>query len=257
MNIFTKESIKVTKLDPNVAMLALCQGTSDDHFKRSLAKTNPKDMTMLLERAGKYIQAEEIMNMDPTSAEGSEGSKKLKDEQEYDVDDKYPRTDRDSDAPPKMTIPGQRFMEYARLNTPRSQILMEIENDKDLRWPKPLRTYPERRNKNQYCRFHQDVGHDTDDCRKLKDEIEFLIRRGRLSKFTKDGEQNNPRWDYERKDDDRDRNPQPRGHVINMISRRSNSSRDNKEFSESLCSRSYAYCWRSTEACQNRSGYSF
>ena len=54
--------------------------------------------------------------------------------------------------------------------------------------PKPLRTDPEKRNKSLYCRFHKDTRHDTDDCRQLKDEVEFLIRRGKLNKFTKDGE---------------------------------------------------------------------
>ena len=95
---------------------------------------------------------------------------------------------------------------------------MEIEKDREVRWPKALRTDPEKRNKSLYCRFHKDTGHDTDDCRQLKDEVEFLIRRGKLSKFTKDGEgrkdYDNRRRDYE----DKDRKSQPRGPVINVIS---------------------------------------
>jgi hypothetical protein len=62
------------------------------------------------------------------------------------------------------------------------------------------------------------VGHDTNDCKQLKDEIEFLIRRGKLSHFTKGEDRGNQRREYDRSDDDRDRNPQPRGPVINMIS---------------------------------------
>lgn len=54
-------------------------------------------------------------------------------------------------------------------------------------------------------------GHDTDDCRKLKDEIEFLIQRKKLSTFTKDADRSNTRQNYDRRDDGRDRNPQPRG----------------------------------------------
>lgn len=83
---------------------------------------------------------------------------------------------------------------------------MEIENDREVRWPKPMRTDLEKRNKNQFCRFHKEVGHDTDDCRQLKDEIEFLIRRGKLSKFTKDGTQGSQRGNYERKEYDRQDN---------------------------------------------------
>ncbi|KAK1397109.1 hypothetical protein POM88_006972 [Heracleum sosnowskyi] len=148
------------------------------------------------------------------------GWKKRKAEQEYDVKDKYPRMTRDSDSAPRKSVPSTKFTEYARLNAPRSQILYDIEKDRDFRWPKPLRGDPEKRDKNKYCRYHKDSGHDTDDCRQLKDEIEFLIRKGKLNKFTKDEDRNPPRRDYDRRDGDRDqgRNPPTRGPVINMIS---------------------------------------
>ena len=82
---------------------------------------------------------------------------------------------------------------------------------------KPIRTDPEKRNKDLYCRFHKDTGHKTDDCRQLKDEIEFLIRRGKLSKFTKDGDKNHRDNDNRGRDND-DKRTQPRGPVINVIS---------------------------------------
>jgi hypothetical protein len=211
---FTKETLNITDLDNKVAMVALQHGTSNAFFKMSLAKHPPENMTELQQRASKYIKAED-------SIEGNGGnndnSKKRRAEQEYDVRDKYPRTREDSESPPTNNQ-GPRFADYARLNTPRSQILLEIEDDKDFRWPKPLRGDPAKRNKDRYCRFHNDVGHDTDDCRQLKDEIEFLIRRGKLSHFTKSEDHGRQRREYDRSDDDRDRNPQPRGPVINMIS---------------------------------------
>lgn len=92
-------------------------------------------------------------------------------EQEYDANDKYSWT-KDSDSTTKKR-PRQRFTEYAWLNAPISQIVMEIEKDRDVKWPKPLKPDPEKRNKNQYCIFHKDTGHDTDNCHQLKDEIEF------------------------------------------------------------------------------------
>ncbi|XP_074336294.1 uncharacterized protein LOC141673442 [Apium graveolens] len=100
---------------------------------------------------------------------------------------------------------------------------MEIEKDKEFKWSKPLRGDPEKRNKSRYCKFHKDVGHDTDDCRQLKNEIEYLIRRGKFGRFTKGEEAEGQKRDNDRRDDDRrgnerDRNPQPRGPVINIIS---------------------------------------
>ena len=41
------------------------------------------------------------------------------------------------------------------------------------------------RDKTQYCWFHGDHGYDTNDYHTLKDEIEFLIRRGYLKPYTR------------------------------------------------------------------------
>lgn len=74
-----------------------------------------------------------------------------------------------------------------------------------------------------YCRFHKDIGHDTEDCLDLKCEIEFLIQRKRLGRFVKnaldenqaskwrklwkgDIQRNNPRDDNHRNDKGIDRN---------------------------------------------------
>ncbi|KAK1368417.1 hypothetical protein POM88_034509 [Heracleum sosnowskyi] len=47
INRFTREALKVPDLEDRVAMIALQQGTTDDHFKRSLAKHPPESMLKL------------------------------------------------------------------------------------------------------------------------------------------------------------------------------------------------------------------
>ena len=42
---------------------------------------------------------------------------------------------------------------------------------------------PNKRNRNKYCRFHRDHGHDIDECFDLKQQIENLIRQGKLRNF--------------------------------------------------------------------------
>ena len=175
LNRFTKEALKVLDLDEKVAMIALQQGTTDVYFKRSLTKHPPEDMNLLQHRAGKYIKAEESMKK-ITSVPWNGGNKKIKGDDEYEARDRYSRNEKESES--KKPKPGPKFAEYARFNAPRSQILMEIEKDREVRWPKPLRTDPEKRNKSLYCRFHKDTRHDTDDFIQLKDEVEFLIRKG-------------------------------------------------------------------------------
>ena len=41
--------------------------------------------------------------------------------------------------------------------------------------------------KRKYCHFHKDHGHYKEDCRDLKEQIEELIRKGKLQKYVKKG----------------------------------------------------------------------
>ena len=93
---------------------------------------------------------------------------------------------------------------------------MDIEKDKDLKWPRPLKSDPEKRNQNLFCRYHKEVEHNTDDCIQLKNEIEYLIRQGKLNKYTKNG--NNDNRDNRNNRDNNDKRPQPRGPIVNIIS---------------------------------------
>ncbi|KAL8088129.1 hypothetical protein AgCh_038049 [Apium graveolens] len=205
LNHFTKEALKVPNLDDNVAMVALQQGTRDEFFMMSLAKRPPERMLQLQDRVGKYIKVVEIMRKTVVSNEPA-GGKKRKTDLKYIAMDKFPRTEQNPDSTPKKGGPRKKFTKYVKLNAPRSQILMEIEKDRDIRWPKPLKADSTKLDKSKYCRFHKDAGHDTDECRQLKDEIEFLIRKGRLSKYTGEGgdRNNNGRKNFEDRRRDHD-----------------------------------------------------
>ena len=42
---------------------------------------------------------------------------------------------------------------------------------------------PNKHNRNKYCRFHRDHGHDKNECFDLKQQIENLIKQGKLRNF--------------------------------------------------------------------------
>ena len=67
------------------------------------------------------------------------------------------------------------------------KILMQIKDEHYLKWPRPLHSSPNVRNKKKYCRFHKDHGHYSEDCRDLKEQIEELIQKGKLQKYVKKG----------------------------------------------------------------------
>ena len=60
---------------------------------------------------------------------------------------------------------------------------MQIKDDPSLKWPEKMKGDPNKRNRNNYCRFHRDRGHDTDECFDLKQQIENLVRQGKLRNF--------------------------------------------------------------------------
>ena len=60
------------------------------------------------------------------------------------------------------------------------KILVQIKDDHHLKWPKPLHSSLNVRDKRKYCRFHNDHGHYTEDCKDLKEQIKELIQKGEL-----------------------------------------------------------------------------
>ena len=66
---------------------------------------------------------------------------------------------------------------------PLEQVLMQIKDDPSLKWLEKMKGDPNKRNRNKYCRFHRDHGHDMDECFDLKQQVENLIRQGKLKSF--------------------------------------------------------------------------
>ena len=79
-------------------------------------------------------------------------------------------------------------MKFKPLVMPINQILIEIKDEQYLKWPRPLHSSPNVRDKRKYCHFHKDHGHYTKDCRDLKEQIEELIWKGKLQKYMKMGD---------------------------------------------------------------------
>ncbi|XP_022873363.1 uncharacterized protein LOC111392285 [Olea europaea var. sylvestris] len=60
---------------------------------------------------------------------------------------------------------------------------MEVKDMKELKWPSRMKSPPDTRDKSEYCEFHRDHGHTTEDCHALQREIKTLIKRGFLKNY--------------------------------------------------------------------------
>ena len=60
------------------------------------------------------------------------------------------------------------------------EIYRQIKDDDMLERPRPIRTEIAKLDQKRYCRYHRSVGHDTDECINLVEELLRLIGEGRL-----------------------------------------------------------------------------
>ncbi|XP_022859015.1 uncharacterized protein LOC111379812 [Olea europaea var. sylvestris] len=57
---------------------------------------------------------------------------------------------------------------FTRLDTSKTNILMEVKDMKELKWLSRIKSSPDIRDRSKYCEFHRDHGHSTDDCHALQ-----------------------------------------------------------------------------------------
>ena len=180
---FTRGMLKVDESDDKVQLTTFKAGLKSRDFVVSLAKNPPKTMAKALLKAQKYMNTEDAL----VAINEAEKPKEKKKEKEDDRRGKKKnRANRQNDEGSRQRDDkNPRLMKFTPLVMPIDQILTEIRDEPSLKWPKPLHSSPSVRDKRKYCRFHKDHEHYTEDCRDLKEQIEKLIRKGKLQKYIK------------------------------------------------------------------------
>ncbi|XP_030973259.1 uncharacterized protein LOC115993118 [Quercus lobata] len=183
---FTRGMLEIDETDDKVHLTTFKAGLKSRDFVASLAKNPPKTMAEALLKAQKYMNAEEAL----AAIDGADKNREKKKEKEDDRRGlKRERADRrNDDGNRRRDDKNNRPSKFTPLVMPVDQILTEIRDEPSLKWPKPLHSAPGLRDKRKYCRFHKDHGHYTEDCRDLKEQIEELIRNGKLQQYVKRGD---------------------------------------------------------------------
>ena len=195
---FNKEALSIDKVDDKILMAALTNGLRNGKFLFSLYKNDPNTMSEVLYRATKYMNAKDALS----AREEKPKKRERQDDIRQDQGRKKARTgDRRDEHRPKPL--GGRFTSFTPLTAPVDQVLMQIKDKEALSYPGKLKGDPNRRSKDKYCRFHRDHGHDTANCYDLKQQIEALIKQGKLQRFVRKEradqppQEQNPRRDNE------------------------------------------------------------
>ena len=100
-----------------------------------------------------------------------------------------------------------KFTSFTPLTASIDQVLMQIKDQGALTFPGKLKGDPNKRFRDKYCHFQHDHGHDIADCYDLKQQIEALIRQGKLQKFVSRERADPPQEQPLRRDNKRPRLP--------------------------------------------------
>uniref|UniRef100_A0A2N9EYJ1 Uncharacterized protein n=1 Tax=Fagus sylvatica TaxID=28930 RepID=A0A2N9EYJ1_FAGSY len=178
---FNKEAVQIDEPNEYVALTAFNAGLLKGDFLFQLCKDPPKSMSELMYEAQKFINAE-----DAFQARDEFLSRKRKEPEDRRFDSSRNKSSR---------------QDYPKAERKKHKL-----DNPDIKWPGKLRSDPTKRSKDLYCRFHRDHGHTTEDCFALKQQIEALIRQGKLGKFVR---QDKPEVRHEprppRQDENKDR----------------------------------------------------
>ncbi|XP_021738353.1 uncharacterized protein LOC110704846 [Chenopodium quinoa] len=179
---FNNEANTIPRLQQEIAVMALMNGLNDSEFKRYLTRKNQPTLAAAFNKAHDYIKSEELMKtssrisstdrIHPMSEGGSSGI----------VRSRNPTAARGGS---RQEVRGakapMRYNSYTPLNAPRAAIYSINQNREG--WVRPMPMKVKGRDTKKYYMFHRDVGHYTEDCVQLKDNIEELIRRGHLTQY--------------------------------------------------------------------------
>ena len=155
------------EVDDKLLLVAFHNGVNFDLFIHKLYEKESQSMAELVHSAQNFMNAgDAIIDKKRKRSERIEANPSRHSEQG--PCSKKGRTEERKGRDNKKPGSSAWTQQYTPLNMPLEQVLMQIKDDPSLKWPEKMKEDPNKRNRNKYCRFHRDHGHDTDERFDLK-----------------------------------------------------------------------------------------
>ncbi|XP_014503280.1 uncharacterized protein LOC106763627 [Vigna radiata var. radiata] len=176
MDRFQRTVSRVKGLSTELALQHVMPGLRPRPFKDSVCRNPPSSMEELRQRTDDEIRVE---GMKQSYQKELQEAKSKKQEGRRDGQGGRPGSGKAKEGPRN-----PRFPQYTQLNAPRARILQESLSTQIMQVPQQRPTPPGADN-SKHCLYHQNMGHNTEDCMTLKDKIEEMIRSGLLQQYVK------------------------------------------------------------------------
>ncbi|XP_073121282.1 uncharacterized protein [Henckelia pumila] len=163
---FSALALEVPTATTDLLISAFTQGLTTGDFLKSLIKKPPSTYDELLARAEKYVNLEEVQVSHLNSGMDRSPSPK---------NTRIPNIPQRMGPSPQPELLGQ-FTSFTPLSMGRIQAMRICEKKRLLQRPPWSEQGPRRPKSDKYCDFHNEYGHNTNDCRQLEQEIERIIQ---------------------------------------------------------------------------------
>ncbi|KAK3009256.1 hypothetical protein RJ639_014122 [Escallonia herrerae] len=172
---FNAVTLEIDNLDESIKYIAFLRGLHPtSKFAFTINKNPLGNTSALLNKAKEYLETHK-------GNQGDNGQELGKQTREDSLRDRQgPKCSRRDERRPNELF-GMKNL--TPLNAKPSQILHEINNQEMLERPHKMRSAPSKRDKNLWCRYHNDHSHTIDNCKSLKRAIEALTKLGHLRRY--------------------------------------------------------------------------
>ena len=146
---FTRETLEVDEADDKVQLTTFKAKLRSRDLVASLAKNPLKTMTEMLLKAQKYMNVEDALAAIKDIEKPGDGIRRKDDERRGQKRERPDR--RNNDRARRKDDRSPRTVKFTPLIMPVDKILTQIKDDHYLKWPRPLHSSLNVRNKNKYC----------------------------------------------------------------------------------------------------------